>query len=382
MTFLSSLAAPISQFKVPPVIPVLMDEFNISLTSAGMLISVFAITGFILALPASLILQRLGIKISGLIATGFLVIGSMLGALSTSYGLMLISRVIEGVGMGLMAVIAPAAIAMWFPPQKRGTPMGIWATWVPLGAGLMFFIAPRMTTAFGWQAIWWFSVACSLLAFGLVLIFLRMPPHLEVNRQAVGKSMRQEIVSLKPALAKADIWLLGATFGLFALANVSINTYYSTFLSTIRNYSLNTASLITSLPMLGMLIFTPLAGIISDKIGSRKKLFTWPILAVAGLLFFPFQVTGLLIPLLMLLSGVIGGAVPTAIFSATPEIMRKPEWAGLGMGVLSLGQNLGTIVGPILFGNLAEGLGWTAAGIAVIPLLIAAFFIGRAVRVR
>jgi MFS family permease len=295
---------------------------------------------------------------------------------------MLISRVIEGIGMGLMAVIAPAAIAMWFPPHKRGAPMGIWATWVPLGAGLMFFLAPRMATAYGWQAIWWFSVACALLAFGLVLLFLRMPPHLEASQPAVRSSLRHEILSLKPALRKRDIWLLGATFGLFALANVSINTYYPTFLSTIRNYSLNSAALVTSLPMVGMLIFTPLAGILSDRIGSRKTLFTWPILIVASLLVFPFQVTGWLIPLLMLLNGVIGGAVPTAVFSATPEIMHKPEWAGLGLGVISLGQNLGTILGPILFGYLAEKLGWTPAGLAVIPLLLVGFFFGRAVRVR
>ena len=59
--------------------PVLMETFNLSLTQAGMLMSVFAITGFILALPAGLIIQRLGLKISGLIATGCLVIGSVLG---------------------------------------------------------------------------------------------------------------------------------------------------------------------------------------------------------------------------------------------------------------------------------------------------------------
>lgn len=125
VAYIASVAAPLSQSKVPPVMPVLMEAFNLSLTSTGMLMSVFAITGFILALPAGLILQRLGLRVTSLIAMGCLVIGSALGALSTTTGLLLFSRVVEGVGMGLIAVVAPAAIAMWFPPKKRGTPMGI-----------------------------------------------------------------------------------------------------------------------------------------------------------------------------------------------------------------------------------------------------------------
>ena len=67
-SFIASVAAPLNQFKVSPVMPVLMEAFNLTLTSAGMLMSVFAITGFILALPGGLILQRLGLKITGLIA--------------------------------------------------------------------------------------------------------------------------------------------------------------------------------------------------------------------------------------------------------------------------------------------------------------------------
>jgi MFS family permease len=87
----------------------------------------------ILALPAGIILQKLGPKVAGLIAVGCLMIGSAWGALANGAGLLLASRVLEGVGMGLIAVVAPASIAMWFPREKQGTPMGIWATWVPVG---------------------------------------------------------------------------------------------------------------------------------------------------------------------------------------------------------------------------------------------------------
>jgi MFS family permease len=153
VVFMASVAAPLNQFKVPPMMPVLIDTFRVDLTMAGLLMSIFAVTGFILAIPGGFIFQKLGAKVTGLMAAGCLVIGAVLGALSTTAGLLLTSRVIEGVGMGLIAVVAPAVIAMWFPAERRGTPMGLWATWVPVGSVLMFNLAPALGLNYGWQAV-------------------------------------------------------------------------------------------------------------------------------------------------------------------------------------------------------------------------------------
>mgnify|MGYP001765438182 CR=1 FL=1 len=382
VVFLASLAASLNQAKVPPVMPVLMERFNLSLTRAGMLMSIFAITGVILALPAGLIMQRLGIKVTALIAVGSLVVGSSLGALSNTPAVLLLSRFVEGIGMGLISVVAPAAITLWFAPQKRGTPMGIWATWVPLGISVMYILAPRIATAFGWQAIWWLSAAYSGLAFVLVLVFLRAPADLTAPRQASGATPGNGSAPFKKICSNRDIWLLAGAFTLLVLTTIGPANYYPTFLSTERGYNMNGASFTASLGTLVMLVFTPLAGILFDRFKIRKAGFTWPILAIACLVVLQFQLTGWLIPTVMILTGVIGGAAPTAIFAATPEIARKPELAGLGLSVITLGQNLGMFLGPILFGALVERMSWSAAGFAMLPLLIVGFFLARAVRVR
>lgn len=49
---LFSIAAPLNQFKVPPTLPVLMESLGLTVSGAGMLMSVFAITVIALALPA------------------------------------------------------------------------------------------------------------------------------------------------------------------------------------------------------------------------------------------------------------------------------------------------------------------------------------------
>ena len=65
---LASVSASLNQFKVPPLVPVLMDAFGIGLSQTGLLMSVFAATGVILALPVGLILRRLGVRTTGVVA--------------------------------------------------------------------------------------------------------------------------------------------------------------------------------------------------------------------------------------------------------------------------------------------------------------------------
>jgi MFS family permease len=103
---------------------------------------------------------------------------------------------------------------------------------------------------------------------------------------------------------------------------------------------------------------------------------------VAALLLLPFRVEGGALYATMMLMGVIIGAIPTATFSAVPEVMARPEQAGLGMAILSVGQNAGMVIGPILFGGLVEGLGWAAAANWMMPVCVLGLVSAAALRVR
>jgi len=110
--YLASLAAPLNQFKVPPVLELINSEFGMQLSGGGRFMSVFSIAGCILAIPAAFIIQRLGLKAAGLIAVGSVCVGSFLGVLAETAGMLFFGRMVEGVGMGLIMVMAPAAIAL------------------------------------------------------------------------------------------------------------------------------------------------------------------------------------------------------------------------------------------------------------------------------
>lgn len=376
--FVASVAAPLNQSKVPPLMPVLMDAFEITLSQAGLLMSVFSITGLLLALPAGFIIQRFGPKVTGNVAMGSLIAGAGLGAVANNMPLMLISRVIEGIGMGLIAVVAPAVIALWFPRKKQGMPMGIWATWVPVGSIFMLLLAPRLSTTFGWPSVWWFGAGFALVALLLYSYLLRLPPvDAEIAEEALP-----EVPSLGRALANRNIWLLSFTFFCFNLVFFPIATYYPTFLAEVRGYTLSEAAAIATISTAVVLISAPLAGWLSDAIGSRKLVLTIPFLVVSGLMFFPFRLVGWQIVVFLMLLGFIAGAVPTATFAAAPELMASPKLAGLGLAVVMVGQNAGMFLAPVLFGALVEANGWIVAGYWLIPFALLGLVTGWLVQLR
>ena len=232
--YIASVASAVNQFKVPPVLPVLIRAFHLSLSNAGMLMSIFSFTGILLALPAGFIMQRLGLKTTGLIAVGAVCVGSGLGMFCSTATAMLVTRFIEGAGIGLITIVAPAAISIWFPAEMRGTPLGLWTTCMPVGNIIMFNLAPWLAELGGWQFAWRAGAASSLAAFVIFGGFFRMPKPEEIGRNPLSsevKTGQEESPGFGKALANAGLWLITVQFLCFNLICLALGTYYPTFLN-------------------------------------------------------------------------------------------------------------------------------------------------------
>jgi nitrate/nitrite transporter NarK len=269
--------------------------------------------------------------------------------------------------MGLIAVVAPAVVVTWFPPERRGLPMGIWATWVSLGSLIIYNAAPALNSFSDWQAVWWAGGLFALAAFVLYGLLVRPAP---------GAASRAERAAAFPwrALANRNIWLLAVSFASFNFVVIGVvATYFPTFLKTVRGMSLAEASLVTSLKMITVILAAPLAGWLSDRIGSPRKIILISLLGLAVFMCFPFTVTGIGIPASMVALGILAGSLPTATFAAAPAVMGDSRLGGLGMGVIMVGQNLGQLAGPVVFGALVKSAGWADAGLWSILALAIGF---------
>jgi MFS family permease len=376
LVLVTSVAAAVNQYKVPSLLPLLMKSFSLDLSAAGWLVSVFSITGVILALPSGLIVHRLGARRTGLAALGLVAVGSFIGSLGLGFWVLVLTRVIEGAGLGLISVSGPALIAEWFPPARRGAPMGLYAIWVPLGAVISFNIVPVLLGANGWGLAWVGGGAIALAGFAAYYFVARSPAA--VTEEADDEN----VPGIRALFANRDIWLLSASFACSSFAMGVVPNFYVTFLVQERGWTLDAGAGMTGLRMAAFLISCPVAGLIADRIGSWRLVYTIPVIITTFAWPFLFTVDSWQIPALLVVTGLLGGAFPTASFGAVPEVMRSPKLVGVGMAILTMGLAVANVVAPIVFGALVEAVGWVAAGWVLVPVTIVGIVLGWMVRVR
>lgn len=383
IVLLASIAAPLNQFKVPPIMPLLMEAFGQSAGRAGLLMSVFAVTGLILALPAGLIFQRLGYRATGLVALFSLIAGAALGALSQGMEAMLASRFIEGAGMSFMSVVAPAIIALWFAADKRGKAMGIWAIWVPLGSTIMFILAPFLAGYWAWQGVWWFGFFYTIVVGFFFYLFIKSKPGPSSGQDNPGPAEGLKGHDLRGVLRNRNLWLISFLFCCFNFVYIAFITWAPTFLHQVREASMARASLLVSVTSISTMIACPTAGWISDKIGSRKLVCVIPLFLMAPL--FPLSFAGsekMFLPLVIAL-GFVSGFVPTGVFSAGVEVVGDERLAGMAMAVIQIGQNAGMLLGPLVFGWVVESYGgWSMAFWILAPVSAAGAIAGWMAKMR
>lgn len=367
IALLACLAASICLFKVQPLIPVIMDYFAIGEAKAGMLMAVFSLSGIFLALPGAMAIRRFGIYSSGLAALLCLIIGSGVGLAGGVYGIMLLSRLIEGVGMALMAIIGIMAVSLVFIPEKRGAPMGIMCLYVTLGELSMLNLAPGMADSWGWQSVWWLVILFSALVFVIWLVCFRdlEKQHTDKQNQAEHiNQAREKTVTQQPlstVLANSQVWILVTAYTFFIIAYIGVFVFWPSYLNLEMSYPLARAASLVSLISLINIPFSFSSGILSDKLHSRKGVIFVAML-VCGLSYFCIPgSTGILLLLLLTLVGMFTITVPTVTFTTATEIFPDTGSGGIAVSLLTAGQNLGMFLGPALMGLLVEQYGWAMA---------------------
>ncbi len=359
--FSVGIFAGFNMFKAPPLFMAIMPELGFTEDTIGWVMSMFSIIGVVLAFPAGAILKKLGVRTSLLITAASLVVGSALGAVSMNAAMLLATRLIEGIGLGLISVVGPAAVASIIPRSKQGLAMGIWTIWFPFAIVVALNVAPAIYSLAGWRMVWWVGAVLSLLSFVFVLAVYKQPPpeKAEAGAEAMAGSPAAD---LKPDYRS----LIFATLA-FGLWNVffggAIASFYPTFLQQAHGMGVQFAGTASSITTIIVLVLGPLSGIISDKLDTRKWLMVFAMAGATVMLTFAFGESIALVWVYLIGMAVFAAAMPTGTFSIVPRLMKDPAKIGFGMAVLAFFQNIGIVLGSAGFGPLSVSLGWHMASL-------------------
>src|SRR5690348_4585030 len=345
-------------------LPSVGHGLHVGTSSTSVLLSVYFAAYALLLIPGGELVDRFGARPVALVGLALFAVGAAAAALAGSFVELVVARVVQGAGAGLVSPAALAGAVSGFPPERRGRALGIWGA----SAGMSNLLGPLLggvlTVALGWRADWWALVPLTIAA-GVAIARL-MPVIVHPDGGA------------NPALNRivlAATLVAGLTFA------VMIGAFYivEQYLQRVAGFSALGAS--GALVLVALLVgaAAPMAGRLVDRHGEQLPALVGFGAAALGLtvLAIPGMTLDGVVTILPLIPVGLGLGmlfVPTsrAALNASP-----PRSHGRTSAILSVGRLLGAGIGAGLGGLvLAGGTDASTVHVAMLLACILCVFVG------
>ncbi|MGH2916952.1 MAG: MFS transporter [Solirubrobacteraceae bacterium] len=324
-------------------LPSVAHGLHVTGSTTSAVLSAFFAADALALIPGGELVDRLGARRVALAGLGLFALGALLGAVAGSFTMLLVARVIQGAGAGLVSPAALAGAVSGFPPERRGSALGIWGA----SAGMSNLVGPLLggllTVAFGWRANWW---ALLPLTGAAAVAIARLVPGI-VHGDGDGRNPAMNRIVLAATLVAA------LTFA------VMIGAFYiaEQYLQRVAGFSALGAS--GALVLVALLVggAAPVAGKMVDRHGETRPALIGFVASAVGLavLGIPgFELAGVvtILPLIPVGLGLGMLFVPTsrAALNASPLASH-----GRTSALLSVGRLVGAAIGAGLAGIALSG---------------------------
>ncbi len=365
ISLLAQVAFAIGLMKAPATMGPIIEQFGISVTEAGNLMNANGVVALILALPAGMVMQKLGPRLVTIIALAVGICGNLIGLFfgAHDFGVLIASRAIEGFAYGLIVVTTPQFVSMWFPAQKRGLPNGVTSLWFSFGSLIILNLTGVLMTVTGsWTGDWMFSAGFMVVILVLVLLFAKEPADENnfLEAEIPAETAGEKKPSIVDGLKSPATWLLLIVFFLFGYVNSAFSSYYPTYLSADLGLDVASANSITSIATAAMMVSGIVFGIVLNKVKVTKRptilLVIAVLVGVCGLIMFNLPSVGMVIPFLIVF-GLVLQTFPGTAYSVAPEAAASPATVAVTMGVMGIGQNFSGVFGTLITSLFVDNMG-------------------------
>jgi len=378
-------------------------DLHISDTQIGSLISAFAISFTLLGLPIARVADSTNRR--NVIAAGVAVwsIMTAFAAFASTYPRLLLARI--GVGAGESALQPPATslIADYFPPDRRGSAMGVYSIGIFLGSGLGYFIGGWIVGLVSAQDLWTIPVVGSVHPWQSVFLIIGLPGLLLALivltvKEPVRRDRTRGTVPITALLAHIRANLrtflcLSLGFAASATVNYGIAAWLATFLVRAHGWPASRAGIVQgSLTMTIGVVGVVVGGRVADALVRRGRVdgpLRVGIIGAAGMLVFatayPFAPNAASAVVWLVLVNFFAAFPWGAASAATAEIMpaaMRAQGAALFLFVLNLvSYTLGPISVAAITDNVFRDPAAVAYSLAIVNVIgmavaIALFVIG------
>ena len=371
---LSAFAIGTTEFVIMGLLPEVARDLQVSIPSAGWLISGYALGVAIGAPIMALLTAKLPRKKTLLLLMVIFIFGNIMCALGYSYDFLMLARIITALCHGAFFGIGAVVAANLVPPNRRASAVALMFTGLTLANVLGVPLGTALGQALGWRSTFWAVAVISV--FSLLALYSKLP----TVKDEAPTDLKKELAALRGA----GIWLSLLMTVAFAASMFALFTYIAPLLTEVTGVSSHGVSWTLLLMGVGLTLGNILGGRLADWRLPLTLTCTFLVIACFAALFswtshsmVPAEIT------LFLWAAAAFAAVPALQINVVTYGKKAPNLVStLNIAAFNVGNAIGAWVGGVV---IAQGLGLTsvplaAAGIALLGLLLCMVTFSRAKR--
>ncbi|WP_270181391.1 MDR family MFS transporter [Alkalihalobacillus sp. CinArs1] len=164
-------------------IPPIMEEMSITANTGQWLTTVFMLVNGIMIPVSAFLLERFTTRQLFITAMGIFSVGTVVGGLAPNFGMLLMGRVIQSAGAGVMLPLMQTVFLMIFPVNKRGTAMGYIGLVISFAPAIGPALSGWLTANYSWRLLFWSILPLSIMI--IIIAYFIMKNVTELSRPKV-----------------------------------------------------------------------------------------------------------------------------------------------------------------------------------------------------
>jgi len=360
---------------ISPLADLLKEQLKFSDSDIGLLNAIYSFPNIIMVLIGGIIIDRIGTRISVFIFTVLIMLGALVTALQGDIITMAAGRLIFGLGAESMIVAITTIIARWFKGKELSFAFGLNLTVARLGSFLALNSPSWGKNLYDyWQSPLWITVAAGIFAVICIAVYFFLDLYASKNYLLYREGVPDKINVKQIFRFNKSFWYITALCVTFYSAIFPFQTFAIKFFQEAHGTTREVGGNLSSMLTLAAMIFTPLFGLLADKIGKRSLLMMFGSLLIIPVylimaykvdLAAPFGITGsividikffdiyseipiyLIIP--MSLMGIAFSLIPAVMWPSVALVVDEVK-LGTAYGLMTMIQNIGLFSFNLLIG--------------------------------
>ena len=319
----------------------LCERLGANYLGVGNLFSIYLLGTALANIPVGLFADRYGSK--GLITTGTVLslAFSVAFALTRTYWIAMLVRFGLGVASSMLFVPTLRYVVSAFPKKKRGSVMGFIQAGTGVGMMVSLSVLPALAGGFDLTRAFLLLPVMGAVVLPIVVLGLRSvrPESKPVVWKQIGSLSRNR-----------SFWNMSAFHFMTMLTVYAVLAWLPTYLRIDFGYSATEAGTISAMVNITLALSSPLAGYISDRIGSRTPIMVFGSL-LSAVCFAIFIISGSKV--LIVISILVMG-LSMALTIPLAQVLVGEMFSGIGSGLAVAATNTA--------GRLAASIPWVVGG--------------------